>query len=119
MFNNASARTVLRASAPVVAVENVTTPDLIDVDAGSLFGVFHTAGLGVGTCAIQAQASTDELTWFDLPADMSVTLTANGLEYIEFKRAVPRFIRFQLTPGGGFDGSVEVSVRSSSPIIAS
>jgi len=119
MFNNASARSILRTSAPVPVLENVTTPDLIDVDAGSLFGVFYTTGLGVGTCAIQAQASTDELTWFDLPADHSVTLTANGLEYIEFKRAVPRFIRFQLTPAGGFDGAVQVEVRSSSPIIAS
>ena len=119
MFNNASADSLLQASALVPVVTYVTTPDLIDVDAGSLFGVFYVSGLTVGTCFVQAQGSIDEVTWFDLPADHSVNLTGNGLEYIEFKRAVPRFIRFELTPAGGFDGQVEVRVRSSSPIIAS
>ncbi len=83
-------------------------------------GVFRTQGWSVpaSTCVVQAQGSVDETTWFDLPASMSVTIAGNGLTYLPFTAAVPRYVRFLMTPAGGFDGEVEVSARSSSAIIA-
>ena len=70
----------------------------------------------VGTCLAELQQSFDKgVTW--APASESVLLDANEDEAIFLIRGVPTYLRFSLTPAGGFDGSVRVEVRSSDSIL--
>lgn len=116
MFVQLANEQQIRASAVVPIAETVTISGLVDVDAGGLILVALTTTRTMGTCAIQAQGSADNSFWANLPADMAVTIGANGLDYIVFKRAVPRYLRFVLTPAGGFDGLVSLGLRTDSAL---
>jgi len=118
MFVNLSSRRTLRDSATVDVIDDISVGTLVDTTAGGLIGVLTTTGRTAGTVIVQAQGSIDNNTWFDLPAEFATTINANGIAYIELQRAIPKFVRFQLTPGGGFDGSVKLDVRSDSRVIA-
>jgi len=116
MFVHLSNAQTIRAAATIPLATTIEGSHLIDVDAGGLSGVFVTTGWTAGTCTMQAQGSVDGTTWFDLPADHAVTISGNGVAYLPFLRAIPKYVRFTATPGGGFDGVVRVDLRSDSAL---
>ena len=119
MFQQLAGKRTLRASATVPLLEVVSTGTVVDQSAGGLAFVFSTSVHTLGTCNVQARGSVDNVKWFDLDATAGTVIAGNGLDYLICSGALPRYISAQLTPVGGFDGKVQVDVRSTSSFIAS
>lgn len=97
-------------------VRYIAPGGIFDQTAGATFFVFKVVGRTAGTITAELEGSGDGVTFYALPAAFSVLLDASGTRYIQPGRGIPKFLRVKLTPAGGFDGQLQVVIRSSGPM---
>jgi len=113
MFAHLSARrNLLAAQAILVATQAVERIDY--PGTGGLIASFITTSRTAGHWNGTWEGSLDGSTWFALGSDLDTgTISVNGVAYTTFNGPVPKWLRVTVTPGGGFDGAVEIYLHSS------
>lgn len=111
MFEQLSARGILRDAATVPGVRNVTY-SVADRRTGSVCVVAHVTRRTAGTIQVEWLASLDGGNSYDATLDDSGTISANGAVYLTWSGPLPPDLRIRLTPGGGFDGKVALYQRA-------
>ncbi len=103
-----------------VAVATTTTPvQLPRPEVGNLVIVIEVRGRTAGTCALVLQASaTEGGTYRPLEAAYQATRNSNGITYFYVTSPLASWLRLSLTPAGGFDGTVTLTMRAGNWLVA-
>ena len=117
MFQNCGLKQVMRDSAPVLALTDVTPGYIGDQNTGGLYFVARTVAWTVGTCTFDVLVSYDSGTTYSVLSSYQQTIAGNGFTYISVDGPIPAYIGIRLTPAGGFDGSVEVDGYGSGKLL--
>ena len=114
MFYQCSYQRVLRAAAPVSAVESDSILPL-QPSGGSGFIVLRTTDYTVGSCLVELLTSYDGVT-FGVVGSTSITAIYNNLNnYIRLDGPFSAYMRLRFTPAGGFNGTVAALYRGTGP----
>ena len=120
MFSDLIVSSTHRAAAVVGAQLQTTGQSLVGTRARNMVAVITVAARTAGTVTVTAQdANTVGGTYSALrtPA-ATAAIAANGVTYMEFVGPIGPFLRFDLTPGGGFDGTVAIVLHADDTIDA-
>ena len=118
MFSDLIVSSTHRAAAAVPVQAQTTGQTLVGTRAKNLVAVITVAARTAGTVTVTAQdANTQGGTYSALrnPA-ATAAIASNGVNYMEFGGPVGPFIRFDLNPAGGFDGTVAIVLRADDTI---
>lgn len=109
MFTRLSASKSLRSATTLSGTATLDVGVVFADRVGGLGFTFTCTGGTVGTCSATVRGSIDGVTYFDVEA---VALPLSGTRYAIPNGPLPRYLRCVLTPAGGFDASVSVTLRA-------
>lgn len=113
MFVDSLTGAVLRSASAVPVQSQTSGVSICNTRAKSAWIIATVAARTVGNVSISVQDSPDGSTgWTAIGSSFSLNVSANGLFYIVISVPVGPFIRVDLNPGGGFDGTVQLTLRT-------
>lgn len=119
MFSDCIVSSAHRAAAAVAVQAQTTGVSLAGTRAHNLVAVITVAARTAGNVTVKAQdCTTQSGTYVDLGLS-TAAISANGVSYLEFVNGVSPFLRFDLTPAGGFDGTVAIDLFADDTITPS